>query len=77
MEKTKTTLCELGEEYEKYAQLQKSFIDKCKEDIKRAKSVGDIDAEIELRTNLKKLYQIKNELEETASHLKKYYKGEN
>lgn len=77
MEKRKTTLCELGKEYEKYAELQKTFIDKCKGDIKRAKSIGDIDAEIELRTTLKKLYQIKSELEETASYLKKYYKGEN
>ncbi len=77
MKNKKITLCELGEEYERHAQLQKNFIDKCKADLKRAKSMGDVDAEIELRTKLKKFYQIKSELEETASYLKNYYKGEN
>ena len=71
------SLSDLGQEYEKNAQLQQFFIDKCKADIKRAKKSGDLDAVRQLKSNLYKFYEIKNELEQTADHLKKYYKGEN
>lgn len=71
------SLEELGQEYEKNAMLQQFFIDKCKADINKAKKSGDLDAVRQLKSNLYKLYEIKSELEETADHLKKYYKGEN
>ena len=71
------SLKELGQEYEKNAQLQQYFIDKCKEDIKRAEKSGDLDAVRQLKSNLIKFYEIKNELTQTAYQLKNYYKGEN
>ncbi len=70
------SLNELGQEYEKNAQLQQFFIDKCKADIKQAKESGDLDAVRQLRNNLNKFYEIKDELTQTAFHLKNYYKGE-
>ncbi len=70
------SLNELGQEYEKNAQLQQYFIDKCKADIKRAEKSGDLDAVRQLKSNLHKFYEIKNELTETAYQLKSYYKGE-
>lgn len=76
--KTETiSLKELGQEYEKNAELQQFFIDKCKADIKRAENTGDLDAVRQLKGNLNKFYEIKNELEETANQLRNYYKGEN
>ena len=76
--KTETiSLKELGQEYEKNAELQQFFIDKCKADIKRAEKSGDLDAVRQLQGNLNKLYEIKNELTQTAYQLKNYYKGEN
>mgnify|MGYP006874839821 FL=1 len=76
--KTETiSLKELGQEYEKNAELQQFFIDKCKADIKRAEKSGDLDAVRQLKGNLSKLYEIKNELTQTAYQLKNYYKGEN
>ncbi len=76
--KTETiSLKELGQEYEKNAQLQQFFIDKCKADIKRAEKSGDLDAVRQLKGNLNKFYEIKNELAQTADQLKNYYKGEN
>jgi hypothetical protein len=71
------SLSELGQEYEKNAQLQQFFIDKCKADIKQAKESGDLDAVRQLKGNLSKFYEIKNELTQTAYQLKNYYKGEN
>ncbi|MBR5247149.1 MAG: hypothetical protein IKV25_07260 [Clostridia bacterium] len=71
------SLKELGREYERNAQLQQFFIDKCKADIKRAKESGDLDAVRQLQSNLNKFYEIKNELSQTADQLKNYYKGEN
>ena len=71
------SLTQLGQEYEKNAELQQFFIDKCKADIRRAKMSGDRDAEMQLKSNLHKFYEIKNELTETAYQLKNYYKGEN
>ncbi len=71
------SLKELGQEYEKNAELQQFFIDKCKADIKRAENTGDLDAVRQLKGNLNKFYEIKNDLEETANQLKNYYKGEN
>ena len=65
---------ELGSEYEKQAELQQYFIDKCRAQIKKAKQSGDLDAVRELKSNLYKFYEIKNELLETASKLKNYYK---
>ncbi len=71
------SLNELGQEYEKNAQLQQYFINRCKADIKRAEKSGDLDAVRQLKSNLYKFYEIKNELTETAYQLKNYYKGEN
>ena len=70
------SLNELGQEYEKNAQLQQYFIDKCKADIKRAEKSGDFDAVRQLKRNLRRFYEIKEELTETAFQLKNYYKGE-
>ena len=71
------SLSELGQEYEKNAQLQQYFIDKCKADIKRAEKSGELDAVRQLKSNLIKFHEIKNELTQTAYQLKNYYKGEN
>ena len=70
---------ELGKEYEKHASLQQYSIDKCKEQIKEAKQSGDMNAVRELQSDLYKFREIRNELLETASQLKNYYKykGEN
>lgn len=76
MKTEKTTLYELGEEYERFAELQNSFIDQCKADIKNAERSGDSDAVAKLKINLAKFKAIKKELNETASKLKNYYKGE-
>ncbi len=73
--KTKNkSLFELGQEYERCAELQQSFIDSCKQDIKRAKDLGDRDAVVRLESKLHKFYEIKREITETASKLKLYYK---
>ncbi len=79
MKKEKISIEELGREYEKQAELQQYFINKCKAEIKKAKQLGDADAVRELQSNLYKFYEIKSELLETASQLKNYYKykGEN
>lgn len=66
----------LGREYEKHAELQQHFIDNCKAQINKAKQSGDLEAVKNLQADLRKFYEIKKELKETASHLKKYYKGE-
>ena len=34
---------DLGKEYEKHAEIQQHFIDKCKAEIKKAKQSGDTD----------------------------------
>lgn len=70
------TLAELAQEYEKHIEMQQYFIDKCKDHIKRAESVGDNNAVIELKSKLQKFYEIKRELSETADILKNYYKGD-
>lgn len=78
-ENTKTekmSLYELGKEYEKHAELQKSFIASCKAEIKKAEMSGDFDAVLKLKEKLSKFREIKHELEKTASILKTYYKGE-
>lgn len=72
----KMSLYELGKEYEKHAELQKSFIAGCKAEIKKAEMSGDFDAVVTLKERLRKFREIKRELEETASTLKTYYKGE-
>ncbi len=79
MKKETMSIKELGDEYEKHAELQQFFIDKCKVEIEKAKQLGDLDAVKELQTNLYKFYEIKKELLETASQLRNYYKykGEN
>lgn len=77
MSKVKTSIEELGKEYEKHIALQQYFIDKCKAQISQAKQLGDMDAARELQSDLYKFYEIKRELQETAEHLKNYYKGEN
>ena len=70
------TLVELGREYEKHIETQQYFIDKCKDDIKKAEKMGDNNAVCELKSNLQKFYEIKRELRETADTLKHYYKGD-
>lgn len=67
------SLYELGKEYEKHISLQNFFIEKCREDIKKAKQKRDSDAVRELKSNLYKFYEMKRELAETASRLKNYY----
>lgn len=79
MKKETMSIKDLGIEYEKHAELQQYFIDKCKAQIKKAKQLGDLDAVRELQSDLHKFYEIKKELTKTASRLKNYYKnkGEN
>ena len=72
--KTDKTISQLGEEYDKHASLQRFFIDRCKKDIEKAKMSGDNNAVMELEGKLRKLYQIKYEIEQTALQLKNYYK---
>ncbi len=76
MKTEKTTLYELGEEYEKIAELQNSFIDQCKAEIKKAERSGDSNAVVTLKRNLAQFRAIKKELTETALKLKNYYQGE-
>ena len=76
MNNKKMTLAELSQEYEKHIEMQQYFIDKCKDHIKRAESMGDNNAVIELKSKLQKFYEIKRELSETADILKNYYKGD-
>ena len=72
--KTDKTISQLGEEYDKHASLQRFFIDRCKKYIEKAKMSGDNNAVMELEGKLRKLYQIKYEIEQTALQLKNYYK---
>lgn len=73
--KTETkSLYELGEEYEKHAELQNHFINGCKAEIKKAKKSGDFDAVMDLEKKLKKFLAIKRELQENAATLKNYYR---
>ncbi len=76
MKTEKTSLFELGQEYEYHVELQQFFIDRCKKDIERAKKSGDYTAVKELETKLHKFYEIKSDLEQTAKKLKNYYKNE-
>lgn len=76
MKTKRNSLAELGKEYEKHAELQQFFIDKCNNDIKIAKESGDYDAEMELKKKLRIFNDIKNELKNTAEKLKNYYKNE-
>lgn len=76
MKTEKKTLAKLAQEYEKHIELQQYFIDKCKDDIKRAEKVGDNNTACELKSKLYKFYEIKRELRETADTLKNYYKGD-
>lgn len=74
MKTEKRTLYELGKEYEKHLELQKYFINRCKKEIERAKESGDYNAVKELERKLRKFYEIKYEIEQTALQLKNYYK---
>ena len=74
MKTEKITLYELGKEYEKHVKIQKHFINQCKKEIERAKKSGDYNAVKELEKKLRKLYEIKYEVEQTALQLKNYYK---
>lgn len=76
MNNKRMTLAELAQEYEKHIEMQQYFIDKCKDHIKRAESLGDNNAVIELKSKLQKFYEIKRELTEIADTLKNYYKGD-
>ena len=73
----KKSLFELGEEYEKHIELQNSFIENCKKQIKKAEESGDFRAVEKFRSELNKFYEIRRELQETASKLKNYYGGKN
>ena len=72
----KTSLYELGEEYERIAKIQDSFITQCKAEIKKAEESGESDAVLNLKRKLAQFKEIKKELTETASKLKNYYRGE-
>lgn len=74
MEAEKTSLYQLGNEYEKHMILQDYFIKKCKNQIKKAEMSGDYNAVAELKGRLRKFYEIRYELEQTAIQLKNYYK---
>ncbi|MBQ8768014.1 MAG: hypothetical protein IJZ16_14565 [Clostridia bacterium] len=74
MKTEKTSLYELGEEYEKHVKIQKHFINRCKKEIEKAKESGDYTAVKELERNLRMFYKIKYEIEQTALQLKNYYK---
>ena len=74
MKTEKTSLYELGKEYEKHVKIQKHFINRCKKEIEKAKKSGDYNAVKELEKKLRKFYEIKYELEQTALQLKNYYK---
>ena len=74
MKTEKTSLYELGKEYEKHVKIQKHFIDRCKKEIEKAKESGDYNAVKELEKNLRMFYTIKYEIEQTALQLKNYYK---
>lgn len=74
MKTEKTTLYDLGKEYEKHVKLQTHFINRCKKEIEKAKKSGDYTAVKELEKKLRKLYEIKYELEQTALQLKNYYR---
>ena len=76
MKTERKSLFELGEEYEKHINVQKSFIENCKNEIKKAKESGDFDAVKILEKKLYAFYEIKRELEETALKLKTYYGGQ-
>ena len=77
LETEKMSLFELGQEYEKHAELQQFFIEKCSKDLEKAKKSGDYTAEKELESKLRAFRKIKTELMQTAEHLKNYYnKGE-
>lgn len=67
---------DLGKEYEKHAKMQQSFIDSCKSQLNKAKKTGDTNAVIKFQSDLRKFYEIKKELTETAYYLKNYYKGD-
>ena len=70
----KRTLYELGKEYEKHVKIQQHFISQCKKEIERAKKSGDNNAAKDYEKKLRKFYEIKYELEQTALQLKNYYK---
>jgi uncharacterized membrane protein (DUF106 family) len=74
LETERTSLYELGKEYEKHVKIQKHFINRCKKEIEKAKMSGDYTAVKELEKKLRTFYQIKYELEQTALQLKNYYK---
>lgn len=74
MKTEKTSLYELGKEYEKHVKIQKHFIDRCKKEIEKAKESGDYNAVKELEKKLRMFYTIKYEIEQTALQLKNYYK---
>ena len=74
MKTENTSLFQLGQEYERCAELQQYFIDCCKADLKRSKESGDYKAVKELENKLCKFREIKRELKETALKLKTYYK---
>lgn len=75
--KTETmSLFDLGKEYEHHAEMQNAFIVNCKKAIKEAEKSGDFNAVNKLEVELRKFYEIKRELKQTALLLKTYYKGE-
>lgn len=77
MKPEKQSLYMLGKEYEKHIELQKFFIKRCREDIKRAKELGDGKTALKLEAELGKFYEMKRELTASSEKLKNYYgKGE-
>ena len=76
MKTEKISLFELGQEYEKHARMQQVFIDRCKDDIEKAKKSGDYNAQKELERKLRAFKEIQSDLKQTAVKLKNYYNDE-
>ncbi len=70
------SLCELSEEYFEGVKMQDELIAKYREKLKLARLKGSCEEEIRISRLLKILYDQRNELIETAYHLKNYYSAE-
>lgn len=73
MKTENTSLFRLGQEYERCAELQRDFIEKCRADLKRAKDLGDSNAVRRLEQELRTFREIRRELRDTARKLMTYY----
>lgn len=75
MKAEKISLYDLGKEYERHIKTQDTFIEHCKEEIRKAKESRKSSDDIrELQSKLYKFYEIRRELQEAADALKNYYR---